>query len=1149
MTHTDLASDHEVSTLTFTSLPRNAEILALMHIYSEGKYSRCIHISTNQQEMERMAALIAWFMPNLTCICFPAWDCLPFDRVSPKPEIMAERSAVLYRLLQETDATKPLVLLTTANAITQRVLPKEVLSTTCMELANNSEATLDRLRNFLARAGYRRTVKAIEAGEYALRGGIVDIIPAGHALGVRLDYFGDELESIHWFDPITQLRGSSCETITLLPASEVLLNEDTIAEFRSNYRKQFGAISKSNLMYEAITNQQAVQGMEHYLPLFYTHVATLFDYCGDAAILQSYEAADAVKERQESTQDYYTTRKQYENVGDTPYSPLPPEMLYLMEAHWEVHMARKSQFFSTAYADATSNSVSQKLPVSAGRNLVQERLTGEKDPYKQLLLLQQSLKKNIIICGVSEGSTLRMESLMKEHHLTVQKIDDWNDLPAKTPGLCITYLPIESGFDTPHAMFIAEQDWLGERIGRTKSKKRDSRIFMEEAASFNIDEYVVHREHGIGKFAGLETLTAAGITHDCIKLLYAGDDRLFVPVENMDVLSRYGSDEDGAVLDKLGSASWQKRKAAMKQRITLAATELMKTAAARLLKAAPELEGDANAYELFCSRFPFSETEDQERAIEEVRADLGSGKPMDRLICGDVGFGKTEVALRAAFIAATSEDKGQVALICPTTLLARQHYQNFKKRFEGFNLRVAQLSRIVPARTQKEVKEQLAEGQVDIIIGTHALLAKTIDIANLKLLIVDEEQHFGVAQKERLKNLKAEVHVLTLTATPIPRTLQLSLTGVRDLSLITTPPVDRLAVRSFVMPFDPAVLREAILREKHRGGQVFLVTPKIKEIAELKARLAELVPEARMCVAHGQMAPADLDTLMNDFYEGKYDVLLSTNIIESGLDIPTANTIIINRADLFGLSQLYQMRGRVGRGKLRAYAYFILPTRKMITRNATRRLEVMQGLDQLGAGFTLASHDMDIRGCGNLIGEEQSGHIREVGVELYQQMLHEAVEALKKSQGEEHTAAIEDWSPQINLGITALIPESYIEDLELRLGMYRRASLLQSAEEIHSFAIELSDRFGKQPKEVEQFLQLVEIKLLCKQAGIEKLDVGTKGAVIHFRNKAFVRPEALLNYVMQSPTHLKIRPDMALAVLGKQSITDIKKRLEVITAL
>ena len=636
---------------------------------------------------------------------------------------------------------------------------------------------------------------------------------------------------------------------------------------------------------------------------------------------------------------------------------------------------------------------------------------------------------------------------------------------------------------------------------------------------------MVHVDHGIGRYDGLETLQVTGAPHDCLRLIYEGGDKLYLPVENIELLSRYGSAADTAQLDKLGGVGWQGRKARVKKRLKDMAEALLKIAAERELRRGQAVSAPDGIYAEFAARFPYPETEDQLRVIEEVLEDLQSGRPMDRLVCGDVGFGKTEVALRAAFIAALSGM--QVAVVVPTTLLARQHSRTFEKRFAGLPVRIGQLSRLVTAKDQKLTKDGLAAGTVDIVIGTHALLSKTVQFKNLGMVIVDEEQHFGVKQKERLKQLRADVHVLTLTATPIPRTLQMALAGVRELSLIATPPVDRLAVRTFVLPYDPVVIREAILREHYRGGQTYYVCPRLEDLPRVYERLQELVPEVKVVMAHGQMAATQLEEVMTAFDDGQFNVLLATNIVESGLDVPNANTMIIHRSDLFGLAQLYQLRGRIGRSKVRGYAYLTYAPKTVLSATATQRLHVIETLDSLGAGFQLASHDMDIRGAGNLLGEEQSGHIKEVGVELYQHMLEEAVATARSGAGT--LAEAEDqWTPSINLGMPVLIPEAYIADLNVRLGLYRRISELVDRPEIDSFAAELIDRFGPLPDEVENLLNVMTIKQLCRTAGVERVDAGPKGAVLSFHNNSFARPDKLVMFIGSQVGTMKLRPDHKL---------------------
>ncbi|MCH7795876.1 MAG: transcription-repair coupling factor, partial [Proteobacteria bacterium] len=650
-----------------------------------------------------------------------------------------------------------------------------------------------------------------------------------------------------------------------------------------------------------------------------------------------------------------------------------------------------------------------------------------------------------------------------------------------------------------------------------------------EAASLQQGDLVVHVDHGIGRYDGLDTIQVAGAPHDCLRLIYGGGDKLFLPVENIEVISRYGSEQAEAQLDRLGGVAWQSRKARLKKRIRDMADELIAVAAARSVRPGVVMTPPEGLFDEFCARFPYAETEDQQNAIADVVTDLGGGRPVDRLICGDVGFGKTEVALRAAFITAFAGK--QVAVVVPTTLLCRQHYYTFSERFADLPVRVAQISRLVSGPRVKEAKAGLADGTVDIIIGTHALLAKDIRFHDLGLLVVDEEQHFGVADKEKLKKLKADVHVLTLTATPIPRTLQMALSGVREMSLIATPPVDRLAVRTFVLPYDPVVIREAILREHYRGGQTFYVCPRIEDMDALAARLGDLVPEVKMVMAHGRMAARRLESAMAAFYDRAYDLLLSTNIIESGLDLPAVNTIVIHRADMFGLAQLYQLRGRVGRSKVRAYAYLTLPPRQRLSPAAEKRLDVMQTLDTLGAGFSLASHDLDIRGAGNLLGEEQSGHIREVGLELYQHLLEEAVAAARDAGGGDKAEAEDTWSPQIAIGTAVLIPETYVADLSLRLGLYRRLARLEERAEIDAFAAEMIDRFGPLPDEVEGLLKIVAIKGLCRQARVEKVEAGPRGATLSFKDDQVANPAGVVEFISARGTGAKLRPDHTLVWL------------------
>ena len=715
-----------------------------------------------------------------------------------------------------------------------------------------------------------------------------------------------------------------------------------------------------------------------------------------------------------------------------------------------------------------------------GRNFAAERASDASSLFDSAIAHVRALQgqgRRVVVAAFTAGARERLAALFAEHGLAdARKVESWAEaeaLPRGTAGLAV--LGLEQGFETPELAVIGEQDILGDRLIRPRRRARRAADLITEATSLAIGDFVVHADHGIGRFDGLTTITALGAPHDCLEIGYAGGDKLYLPVENIELLSRYGAADGVAQLDRLGGVAWQTRKARLKQRIRAMASELIKIAALRQLREAPVMQPPTGQFDEFVARFPYEETEDQATSIEAVLDDLAAGKPMDRLVCGDVGFGKTEVALRAAFIAAFAGF--QVAVVVPTTLLARQHFATFNERFTGLPVRIAQASRLIGGKELAAVKAGIKDGSIDIVVGTHALLGKAIGFGRLGLLVVDEEQHFGVAHKERLKQLREEVHVLTLTATPIPRTLQLALSGVRELSLIATPPIDRLAVRTYITPLDPVIVREALRRERYRGGQSFYVVPRIADLEEVREFLAEDAPELKVATAHGQLPASELEDVMTAFYDGKYDVLLSTAIVESGLDIPNANTLIVHRADMFGLAQLYQLRGRVGRSKARAYAYFTTPASRRLTEGAEKRLKVLQSLDTLGAGFSLASHDLDIRGAGNLLGEEQSGHIREVGFELYQAMLEEAVATLK---GGDAAEAQDQWSPQIGLGTAVLIPDTYVSDLQLRLGLYRRLSKLEGRGDIDGFGAELVDRFGELPEEVKHLLDVVEIKGLAK---------------------------------------------------------------------
>jgi transcription-repair coupling factor (superfamily II helicase) len=1119
--------------LTIFAAPEGHDAFVIGGLVASGVVRSLLHVCRDDGRMARTRAALQFFHPDLPVLTLPAWDCLPYDRVSPNPGIVSRRVDALTRLAAgETEG----IVLTTVNAALQRLPPRALFADRVLRLGQGGRLPFDRLISFLERNGYQRTDTVREAGEFAIRGGIADLFPSGAAEPVRLDFFGDTIEALRSFDPLTQRTTGNLASIVLRPMSEVLLDEAAIHRFRQRYRDAFGTTADDDPLYESVSAGRRYIGMEHWLPFYYERLETVFDYLPDAALTLDHQADQVLGDRLEQIADFYAARREVGAVklqGRAPapiYRPVEPKLLFLDAAEWAGALAARKVGAFTPFAAAEGGGRAADAGARAGRDFADARAQANVfDAVRDFVHAERDHGRRVMVAAYSAGSAERLKTLLRDRGVANPVvIGRWAEFAGITLGqVALAVLAIEHGYRFEDATFVTEQDILGDRLARPPRRRASYQDFVAEVSSLAVGDLVVHAEHGIGRYDGLVTLDVGGAPHDCLRVLYAADDKLFVPVENIEVLSRYGSENLDVPLDKLGGVAWQSRKARVKKRIRDIANELIRVAAERQLKEGEPMPPPEGLYEEFAARFPYPETEDQDRAIADTLGDLGSGRPMDRLICGDVGFGKTEVALRATFAAAM--DGAQVAVVVPTTLLARQHLRTFAERFKSLPVRIAQLSRLVSAKEAAEVKRSLADGKIDIVIGTHALLAKGVTFRHLGLLIIDEEQHFGVAQKERLKQLKANVHVLTLTATPIPRTLQQALSGVREMSVIATPPMDRLAVRTFVMPYDPVVVREAILRESHRGGQVFYVVPRIADLGEVKRELLALVPEIKLVTAHGRMAASELERVMAAFDDHAYDVLLSTNIIESGLDIPTANTLIVHRADMFGLAQLYQLRGRIGRAKVRAYAYLTLPSGKMLSETAHRRLEVMQTLDQLGAGFTLASHDLDIRGAGNLLGEEQSGHIREVGVELYQHLLEE--EIANARSGGTLGEAPEEWHPQISIGTSVLIPETYVADLPVRLGLYRRIAALMDRREIDAFAAELVDRFGPLPSEVDNLLEIIAIKRLCRDARVEKIEAGPKGAVIAFHKDRFPNPAGLVRFIAENGAAAKLRPDQRLVVM------------------
>jgi transcription-repair coupling factor (superfamily II helicase) len=1100
--------------------------------------TRAVFVAADEAQMRAVASAATFFAPELEVVAIPAWDCLPYDRASPTLRIMAERIGALYRLQHKRGSAQ--LVLTTVNALTQRTLTPFRIRQLVAELKPGARLGIEKLGALLQANGYVRTDTVHDQGEYAVRGGLVDLFPSGEEHALRLDFFGDEIESVRTFDPGDQRTTGRVERFVLLPASEALLDEESVKRFRTHYRATFGATATGDPLYQAVSDGRRLAGMEHWLPLFEDKLATLWDHLGDDAIVvRDFGTPAAAEARLEAIADYYENRKRAEAAEPGSYRALPAKSLYLEDGEWAARIADAPAHILSPFHEPESATVLD-FNVDGPRDFAPER-ANQSNVYEAVVAHLGRLRKDgrkPILASYSNGARDRLKSLLEDHGLAGARLTEtWQEsLGAAERGIALTVVPLDHGFTAPGIAVLTEQDMLGDRLIRRNKRRKSADAFLAELATLSPGDLVVHTDHGIGRYVGLTQVPVAKAPHDCVALEYAGGDKLYIPVENLEVLSRYGSSEEGAALDRLGGEAWQRRKSRMKERIREIAGELIAVAAERALRPGEVAEPDSAGYPAFVDRFPYEETDDQDRAIDDVLSDLSAGKPMDRLIVGDVGFGKTEVALRAAFVAAMAGM--QVAVVCPTTLLARQHYQNFVQRFEGFPLNIGRLSRLVPAAEAKRVKDGVASGDIDIVVGTHALLAKGINFKRLGLVIVDEEQRFGVTHKERLKTLRADVHMLTLTATPIPRTLQMAMSGLRELSVIQTPPVDRLAVRTYVMPWDPVVLREALLREHYRGGQSFLVTPRIADLPDIEDYLSREVPEVRYVVAHGQMSATEVEERMSAFYDKKFEVLVSTTIIESGIDIPSANTMIINRADRFGLAQLYQLRGRVGRSKTRAYAYMVAPPERQMTDAAEKRLKVLSDLDTLGAGFQLASHDLDIRGAGNLLGDEQSGHIKEVGYELYQSMLEEAIMEAKAGGIRERQR---DFSPQISVDAPILIPEEYVPDLDLRMGLYRRLNEVDEPHGLEAFAAEMIDRFGPLPEATDNLVKVMEIKLNARKACVAKLDVGPKGALVTFHDDTPPNIAGLLAYVDKLGGIAKLRPDSKLALT--RSWGDPKARL------
>ena len=1111
------------------NIPDGVDCFAVFELLKH--FNNTLVILRDDVRLERFSKSLKIIDNKINIIEFPAWDCLPFDKNSPNQKIIGRRVKALFNLLNLNN--KKTIVLTTVSSLVQKIPHADYIKKSSLKIEVGKSFILRDLTNFLESNGYIRTGTVREDSEYSIKGGIVDVFQPGETLPIRIDFFGNEIDSIKSFDPINQLSIDKLNIVNFYPGNEIILNDTSVDIFRRKYREIFGANGYDNSIYQLVSEYKRVNGIEQYLSLFHEKLTSIFNYLSDFSIILDKEFDAVLESKFEDINDFYNARKEDINGNEKKYNLLPLDNLYFSKGDIKNFFDQKVIIkFDSNQSDKIDLDITANI--NPGVNFSTLRIKGE-NPIVELLSLLK-IHKKIVIISNSIGGIRRISSLIKAQNGSVKLTEVLNPFNIDLDFSCAVY-PLEKGFKLDDTLFVTEEDLFGLRVGRPSSKIKKAENFLRDITSLTIGDLLVHVEHGIGKYDGLETVNSGNIERDCLKIIYSGNDRLYLPVENIELVSRYGSGTN-VNLDKLGSSHWQARKAIAKKRIKEIADELIKIAASRQTAKTKPLEFPSDEYNQFCSRFSFTPTEDQFCAIRDVENDLKSGKLMDRLICGDVGYGKTEIALRASFM--TSMAGFQVALIAPTTLLVKQHVKNFKERFRGFPVKINELSRFIKPNQSAIVRNEIRTGETQIIIGTHSLLSKKIEFNNLSLLIIDEEQHFGVSQKEYLKSLRSSMHVLTLTATPIPRTLQMSLSGVRSMSLITTPPVDRLSIRTFVSNWDNVLIKEAIRRETHRGGLTFCVVPRIKDLDKMYKMITTLLPNIKIATAHGKMKVEEIDNSMMDFSEGKADLLLSTNIIESGLDIPSANTLIVYNSDKFGLSQLYQMRGRVGRGRVRAYAYLTTDENKLITSDARKRLEVMQTLDNLGAGFSLASYDMDIRGAGNLLGEEQSGHIKEVGIELYQSLLKNAIEIQTIGKSQDSF----EWSPQIQIGISSKIPESYITDITVRLSIYRRIAFLKTEEEIDNIKFELLDRFGVLPVEVLTLLEIILIKQLCKLSNIFKIDVGNNGISLKFYKDTFSNPEKLLRYISHNANKLILKPDQSVVIL--KNLSNKKDRIKLV---
>lgn len=1129
----------EQNKIMLSSVPESAQGYVYSEFLKRTETSNVLILAQNDDHMRQIKAELDFFSPGKQTLIFPEWDCLPYDRSSPSKSCLSERLSVFTQLAEKPDN---LCVVTTMGAITQKIPTLAQFLENSLDIKVGKEFKLERLLHYCEENGYDRVDVVQNVGEYAVRGSVFDLFPTGENQPYRLDYFGDEVESIKAFDPEDQRTLQEVSAVQLSSLTEILLTKSTVNNFREKYRELFGVAACNDPLYEAVSNKRYFMGYEHWLPLFYPKLTSFIEALNPQHIFMDVKCEESLKNFHDRVLDHFQARNEsinYIGKEDVVYRALNPVSLYLepdavMQSLQTCGLVKVNAFDAADGLD---------LGIKKANKFIEDRQNKQNTIYESVHKYVGACDKKILVTTKTKGARA---TLINSFVKALDK-DIFKDVPGfsfvKKPLVGITCAPFNEGFETQQFEILTEQDILGDQIVRHKRRSSKQKLSFE-LENFKSGDLLVHKVHGLGRYIDLRNIPINEAAHDCLELEYANGDKLFVPVENIDDLNIYGASEE-ATLDRLGGVGWQNRKEKVQERIFEIAENLISLAAKRQDLIAEPISYDIGVYNEFCKKFPYIETEDQLEAISNIIHDMAQNRPMDRLLCGDVGFGKTEVAMRAAFVAASTGF--QVAVVAPTTILCHQHYETFVQRFKGFGINIAFLSRLQKSAVTKKIKEQVEKGEIQIVIGTHTLLSKSIKFSHLGLVILDEEQHFGVKQKEYLKNMAENVHVLSMSATPIPRTLQMAVSGIRDLSIIATPPVDRLSVHTFVLPFDSVTIREVVLREHQRGGQVFCVCPRVSDIENLYARLSKIVPEVHIKIGHGQMPPEEMADIMKAFENRKFDVLISTNIIESGLDIPNANTLIVYRSDMFGLSQLHQLRGRVGRSKVRGYAYFTLPPDKALKGNAEKRLDVIKSIQGLGAGFTLASHDMDIRGPGNLIGQQQSGQVKEVGIGLYNHMLEEALHKIKS--GEDVHVKKEDWSPNINLGLEILIPDSYVPDLNLRLSLYRRIGKLDSAENIKEFTAEMIDRFGPLPEEMQNLLDTIELKQLCMKLNIQSIDAGNKGILMSFYKNQVAYIDKLLEYISTQNGTVKLRPDSKMVLMrswhtAKDKLKGMHKFLE-----